>query len=227
MALWHSVVAHLSTLCDHMKAWFKFYRGLPSQFVKVLNSWEHNEPPCITALKDKLKFQHGLVFFQERPKTTGTPVNDYDGNSFTAFRKESLNLLQDFLIFFNLRFSETGATIHFRLFQLNKIPRDNGRYGDTHIRHIGPSSKQFTTKFEPVYWKKETVILMHNILRERHIVFEDEDSELEQLLGVASVLPVSTKLGRADADSHKRAATRRDELPDYHLVMGTDWQFSF
>ncbi|GAV06957.1 hypothetical protein RvY_16863 [Ramazzottius varieornatus] len=33
---------------------------------------------------------------------------------------------------------------------------------------------------------------MHNILRERHIVFEDEDSELEQLFVVAPVLPAST-----------------------------------
>ncbi|GAV03056.1 hypothetical protein RvY_13538 [Ramazzottius varieornatus] len=35
---------------------------------------------------------------------------------------------------------------------------------------------------------------MHNILHESHIVFEDEDSELEQLLVVASVLPVSTAI---------------------------------
>ncbi|GAV04010.1 hypothetical protein RvY_14358 [Ramazzottius varieornatus] len=53
---------------------------------------------------------------------------------------------------------------------------------------------EFTTDFEPVYWTKENAILMHNILRERHIVFEDEHSELEQLFVVASVLPVSTAI---------------------------------
>ncbi|GAU88624.1 hypothetical protein RvY_01291 [Ramazzottius varieornatus] len=187
-------------------------------------------------------------------------VKNYNGNSFTAFRKESVDLLQNVLIFFNLRFPETEATRHFRVFQLNKIPRENGRYGDTHIQVLARYLRfhppnvlaqwtkfkaEFTTKFEPVYWTNENAIFMLNILRERHIVFEDEDSQLGQLFLVASVLPVSTaicetrflhpecnrnytsnstertKLGRAHADSHKRAAARRYGLPEYHHVMGT------
>ncbi|GAU94709.1 hypothetical protein RvY_06434 [Ramazzottius varieornatus] len=88
------------------------------EFVRVLNSCGHNESPSITALKDRIKFQHGLVFFQERLETIGTPVNDYNGKSFTAFRKESVDLLQNVLIFFNLRFPETETTRHFRVFQL-------------------------------------------------------------------------------------------------------------
>ncbi|GAV07124.1 hypothetical protein RvY_16999 [Ramazzottius varieornatus] len=102
------------------------------EFVKVLNSGKHNE--SVTTLKDRIKFQHDLVFFHERPDTIGTVVNDYNGNSFTAFRKESVDLLQNVLIFVNLRISETEATRHFRVFHLNKIPRQNGRYGDTHIQ---------------------------------------------------------------------------------------------
>ncbi|GAU99367.1 hypothetical protein RvY_10383 [Ramazzottius varieornatus] len=85
----------------------------------------------------------------------------------TAFRKESVNLLQNFLIFFNLRFPETEATRHFRVSQLNKIARENGRYGDAHVqvlaRYFGFNhltvlaqwtdfKAEFTTKFEPVYW---------------------------------------------------------------------------
>ncbi|GAV06419.1 LOW QUALITY PROTEIN: hypothetical protein RvY_16418 [Ramazzottius varieornatus] len=154
------------------------------------------------ALKDKIRFQHGLVFFRERPETI-----DYSGNSFTAFRKGSVDLLQNVLIFFNLRFPETEATRHFQVFQLNKTPRENGRYGDKHIqvlaRYFGSNpltvlwtkfKAEFTTKLEPVYWTKDNAILKHNILRERHIVFEDGYSELEQLFIVASVLPVSTPI---------------------------------
>ncbi|GAV06956.1 hypothetical protein RvY_16862 [Ramazzottius varieornatus] len=137
-------------------AGFRLLHDTLEEFVKVLDSWEHNE--SITTLKDKIKFQHGLVFFQERPETVDTPVNgkkqlivpitlsvgkafpplffteDYNGNSFTAFRKESVVLLQNVLLFFNLRFPETEATRHFRVFQWNKIPRESGRYGDTYIQ---------------------------------------------------------------------------------------------
>ncbi|GAV01733.1 hypothetical protein RvY_12393 [Ramazzottius varieornatus] len=104
------------------------------EFVKVLGSWEHNESPSIPALKDKLKFQHDLVFVQERPETIGTPV-----------------------------------------------------------KHSGPSSKQSLQQNASQSTTKNA-IPMHNILCGRHIVFEEEDSELEQLFVVASVLPVSTAI---------------------------------
>ncbi|GAV07125.1 hypothetical protein RvY_17000 [Ramazzottius varieornatus] len=60
---------------------------------------------------------------------------------------------------------------------------------------------------------------MHNILRERHIVFEDEDSELEQLFVVASVLPVSTAICERDFSIQNLIKTmRRTRLNERSLM---------